>query len=492
MSGEPERTGGSHSTVADLADMHSTAGVLDRAGNDVRGAGGRLITALLRLPATAVPLAPLRAADIAADEFRLVHGLQGLAATGLDLEVIARSLRFSASAYAGADATADALMRSVQVAIALPRMTAALCSAAAWSAAATVPLPSQYDWARDAAMPERIRDKSPDQAFVAHLKHRLIASPGLTEDALITVRLLAGDSLAEVMAPGTLERRAAGTTATARVLRLLRDDHPLTVRTAPPIPHSQRPPRDVGDVFDSVGSIESEKASAGNTASRIRVRHVTSASGEGAWIVEVPGTQDWSATQPSNPSDAAANLAAVAGLPSTLYPAIEKALQTSMAKAGVKPGSEPVMLAGHSQGGIVATRLAQDRRFRTTFRVTHVATAGSPVSHIRVPASVQTLDLAHKADPVPRLDHQKPPDVRHRYGITGDPVARPEDKTDPIAVHGADRYAESARIWAPAHSTDPDVRAFYDSAFFGGDTGTVDDYHLQRKPPDVVAKVPNR
>lgn len=485
--GAPERTGGAHSTVADLTDMRVTAGVLETEGNAVRRAGGDLVSALLDLPAAAVPFAPLHAAGIAADELRLVHHPNGILATGVDLELTARALRGAAVAYAVRDACVAASLRSFKVIIAAPRVALTLYGTVQVSLAASVPLPRKWDWARDAAMPPCARNINPLAGVVGCTTAALIANPELTDATLLTAQQLL--FVVDPMTAPTLEAQAAAVVRYARAGRLLKDDRPLTV--TPVAPHERThlaPPRDGAQVISSIDRLETTCASAGNTASRIRVRQVTTADGVSAWIVEVPGTQDWSADRPRNPSDAAANLLAVAGMPSSLYPAIEKALRTSMAKKGVTPGSQPVLIAGHSQGGIVATRLAQDRRFRQTFQVTHVITAGSPVSRIALPANVKSLDFAHRADPVPRLDTQGPPDRMNRYGLTGDPARRVGDETDPIAVHGATRYADSAAHWAPANSTDPNVRDFYDSPFFHGITGTVDDYHLQRPgPPDVVA-----
>lgn len=487
MTGDPHRSGGSHSTTADLSDMRSTATVLDKVADDVRGAAGSIVSALLRLPMTAVPFSPGRAAQLGTDQLRLTSGPHGLLATSFQLEAAARGLRFSAGAYQAADTTAKGLFSALAIATAPARVAIAVTGSLALATASSVPLNPQTDFLRDALMPSYARNRGWVDTFKGSVALAIAMDPSVTDAALFTVQgvVFAGTP----QHPLTLSQQAEMVVLTGRGICLLRDDIPLTVTPVSPHDHRQQPPKEAGDVLDSINSIESSVASADNTSSRVRVRHVTGADGQGAWIVEVPGTQDWSAKSPTNPADLTANLAAVAGLPSTLYPAIEQALRTSMAKAGVKPGTEPVMLAGHSQGGIVATRMAQDQRFRSTFRVTQVMTAGSPVSNMALPDSVKSLDLAHRRDVVPRLDTQGSPDALNRYGITGDPTPRAGDLQDAIAIHGADRYAESARDWAPANSTDPDVADFYDSPFFNGDSGTVDDYHLHRKPPDVVARV---
>ena len=478
---EPERTGGSLSTEADLTDMRSTATVLDRLGDDIRRSAGQITTALFHLPASAVPFAPLQASGIAGDEAWLLHRPGGLFATAFDAEYSARSLRAAASAYATTDATIALSLRLIKVQTApfhlaffLARSTVEAGGQALRSTPPSVldmHVPSLYAGKVTVAWAA---------AFGGTVTRTMAHDPEVTEAALLTAQALFWRI--DPTTPPTLEAQAASIVWKARVIRLMRDSRPLTVTPVPSQAPSAAPPREASDILHSIDSCESSRANADNTASRIRVRRVVDATGRGSWIVEVPGTQDWSPKSPSQPSDATANLSAIAGLPSSLYPAIERALRMSMRKHGVTPGSEPVLLAGHSQGGIVATRMAQDPKFRRTFNVTHVVTAGSPVSRIALPSGVTSLDLAHRADPVPRLDTQGPPDAMNRVGITGAPRPRDGDDSNPIAMHEAGRYAQSAHDWAPASSRDADVRAFYDSPFFTGTSGSIEDYHLQRPP----------
>jgi hypothetical protein len=476
---DPERSGGSRSIQADLTDIRSTAAVLDRLGGDVAGCAGEVVGALLQLPASAVAFAPLQASAIAGDEAWLLHRPGGLIATSLDLEVTARALRGAADVYAATDATVDFSLRLLKVQTA-PIRVAFFMTRSAVDATATAfeRTPVRPD---DVRLPVRYAGKVTVAwavAFSDAAGNNLTRNPEATEATVLTAQLVF--RTVDPTTPPTLEAQAASIVARARMVGLLRDSRPLTVTPVPSQAPSTAPPREAADILHSIDSSESSRANAGNTASRVRVRRVVDATGKGAWIVEVPGTQDWSPASPRQPSDATANLAAIAGLPSSLYPAIERALRLSMRKQGVTPGSEPVLVAGHSQGGIVATRLAQDPKFRRTFHVTHVVTAGSPVSRIPLPAGVTSLDLAHRADPVPRLDTQDAPDAMNRYGITGDPQPRDGDDRNPIAMHEAGRYADSAHQWAPADSRDADLRAFYDSRFFTGTSGSVDDYHLQR------------
>ena len=70
---------------------------------------------------------------------------------------------------------------------------------------------------------------------------------------------------------------------------------------------------------------------------------------------------------------------------------------------GVIQAGEPIMLVGHSQGGMIAARLATQLR-SAEFTVTHLVTAGAPVGLAAVPRSVSVLSLQNQGDVVPELD----------------------------------------------------------------------------------------
>lgn len=128
-------------------------------------------------------------------------------------------------------------------------------------------------------------------------------------------------------------------------------------------------------------------------------------------IVNLPGTRE---TKPPGAhadvvNDMGTNFRAISGQQTTYENGVDEALRL----AGVTAG-EPVMLVGHSQGGIVAVNAA--RRFVTagTYNVQAVVTAGSPVARLDVPDSVQVLSLENRFDLIPRLDAADNPD-RHNW-----------------------------------------------------------------------------
>jgi pimeloyl-ACP methyl ester carboxylesterase len=117
--------------------------------------------------------------------------------------------------------------------------------------------------------------------------------------------------------------------------------------------------------------------------------------------VNITGTTDWGFANRHNSivSNVGTNLRALGNEPTTYAAGVLLAMRAS----GIRQG-EPVMLVGHSQGGLVAARLATDLAGSSEFTVTHVVTAGAPIGLIDVPSSVQVLSLENRSDVVPDLD----------------------------------------------------------------------------------------
>lgn len=121
-------------------------------------------------------------------------------------------------------------------------------------------------------------------------------------------------------------------------------------------------------------------------------------------IVNVPGTQTWDPRAGDNPFDATGNLAqAGPGHRSAGSQAVADAMAKLYAEQGIPPGT-PVMLNGHSQGGMTAASLASDPEFRAKYNVTNMMTTGSPVDSYGVDPSIRQINLQHQHDAVPRLD----------------------------------------------------------------------------------------
>ncbi len=144
---------------------------------------------------------------------------------------------------------------------------------------------------------------------------------------------------------------------------------------------------------------------------RVRVVEVARGDGGSAWVVVVPGTQEWSPRPGGNPFDLTTDVRAVVGDATVAAAGVAAALEVARGRARVRSSAaDPVLLVGHSQGGILAAALASDPAFTRRNRVTHVVTSGSPVGLIPVPPTTAVLSVERGDDPVPRLDLSPNPD----------------------------------------------------------------------------------
>ena len=166
------------------------------------------------------------------------------------------------------------------------------------------------------------------------------------------------------------------------------------------------------------------------------------------FVVYIGGTVDGSLGAGVQPWDMSSNLAALGGDPA----ASENAVRQAMTEAGIT-STDPVILVGHSQGGLVAMRIAQSADVTTTA----VITAGAPIHHIEPPAGVRVVAFEHTDDLVPALggpvtmpahSGQTPGStsatgilyVRHE-ALAGDSLSG----DDMLPAHNIDRYLATAR-----------------------------------------------
>ena len=220
---------------------------------------------------------------------------------------------------------------------------------------------------------------------------------------------------------------------------------------------AERVPRGLGDVLDRLDHRNTTARAAAGTEGDIGVTRVVTVGADGrplvSWIVDIPGTKDWQFHPGSRPgvNDLASNLELMAGSENARVEAVQRIL----AEAQVQPG-QPVMLVGHSQGGMVAVRAAQELAGRLD--VTHVVTAGSPVGGMAPPEGVQVLSLENRRDVVPHTDGRENPDaaahVTVHFDHAGSTIA------DNHAIDTA--YAPAAH--ALDVSADPSVRVWLDGA----------------------------
>jgi hypothetical protein len=171
-------------------------------------------------------------------------------------------------------------------------------------------------------------------------------------------------------------------------------------------------------------------------AGQIRIDRYELADGSVGFEVYLSGTSDFSLQAGDQPLDLTSDVWSIAGAESGAY----RAAAEAMKDAGVTTGT-PVMLTGHSQGGLIAAQLAASGDYRTE----GLFTTGAPAGQVAVPASVPWLALEHTDDIVPALGgsstHSDPVVVR-REVFDG----RPVDETQWFPAHRRDAYEQTAAM----------------------------------------------
>ncbi|MFV0462644.1 MAG: lipase family protein [Nostocoides sp.] len=229
----------------------------------------------------------------------------------------------------------------------------------------------------------------------------------------------------------------------------------------------------------------------------VRIVQVPQSDGSSAWIVQLPGTQRWGVKAGDNPFDLTTDVVAMTGAATVAAVGTRRALETAMARAGRTGGSDPVMLVGHSEGGILAASLAADPTFRERHSVRAVVTFGAPVASFEIPRTVSVLSVEHTQDPVPRLDGAENPDAPNWTTAKIDLGDRLDRAT---ASHDSARYAESAETLDTliAEGSQPSLTEFSTAAspfLDGAGPATVTDVRLERTlphppPADPPAPIP--
>ena len=182
---------------------------------------------------------------------------------------------------------------------------------------------------------------------------------------------------------------------------------------------------------------------AGVPTGTLAVQRVVHDDGRVTWTVVIPGTQEYVST--TQPFDGLTDLDLMAHEAADLSVAIEDALD--QAGAGSR---EPVVLVGHSLGGIVAMQLASSPDFRERHPVGAVVTAGSPTASFAVPAGIPVLNIENDEELISNLD-----------GLSGLENPRSADRvtvTRSLAASSSDLdLAAAGSIWA-AHGVRSHLR----------------------------------
>ncbi|AEE44393.1 hypothetical protein [Cellulomonas fimi] len=239
------------------------------------------------------------------------------------------------------------------------------------------------------------------------------------------------------------------------LVRFLPEPGPTVVVSRPGAP--QLPvPRDTAGAIAAVALTYDDGSATGlrgTPEATITVQRLTHPDGTVAWLVAVPGTQRAGFAEDA-PTDNGTNPRLVGGLPDDMSTAVLEAMHL----AGIA-ADEPVMLVGHSQGGMVAMSVAS--LAAGTYAVAAVATAGSPDPTVRpLPPSVQVVHLRDPADPLHQVDGS-PDRVATNVRVVRGSVERLDGLPvrTPAEAHGVGRYVRLAEH-LDAVGDDPQVRAY--------------------------------
>lgn len=258
-----------------------------------------------------------------------------------------------------------------------------------------------------------------------------------TRKALNTYWLLQREVAAGVLAARVAYPALFLLTTRPRMIGLLRDG-----RAAPAQPVPIDAETRVG-IHDLASIVTSQSLLSGG--STVRVVEVPQADGTSGWIVQIPGTISWNPSAGEAPNDLTADLELMARRSAALSAGVLDALRQAQGAAGRTGRGDPVMLTGHSLGGIAAASIAASASAREGLNITHVVTIGSPVAHLAVPEDIEVLSLAHTKDVVTHLDLAPNPDR-----LTWTTVHRN------ASGHGALAYRETSRLASTAIRTGSD------------------------------------
>ena len=358
-------SGGSDSIAADFEQLAGFASVLEGATGAIIGSL-RVLARCLTEPAmvSAAVLDPAGAAQVVA-----LAGVAtaGAAATLAGCRSVAVGLRLAAGGYRAADELDRRLAPLVAAGLGLPPALAPL------------------------AGPLRLPGAPGGSGSLggSGLQARLTGDPDLADLAV---------QLATFAGTGGLPLPAA-TAGLAGLLGSRFTDGTAMVSTRPGLPTGDDtgPPRGTADLIRALALRGAHNDGGG----AVDIRILDGPAGRRA-IVDITGTTVWNFDpRRATPqvSDLGTNLRTLANRSSVF----ERGVLQALRQAGVRPG-EPIMLVGHSQGGMVAARLAGQLRREAGFTVTHLVTAGSPIGLAPVPGSVSVLSLQNTGDLVPELD----------------------------------------------------------------------------------------
>ncbi|HET9657213.1 MAG TPA: hypothetical protein VFP72_17810 [Kineosporiaceae bacterium] len=461
--------GGVGGIRARLDDLQACAGLLRHCAAEL----GALALSLARMLATpqlqaTVTSAPVSLAAVDASAAAALAGPHGLPSVAARLEAIGVALGLAAGGYRAADSAADAAVHQAELAagvvvgraiapVLLPAVTGA---AAGYVLAGRLRLLPGSGPGTGTGGPSGTGNCGPPGPLrlLADLagtggpstEHAVAAVPGMVSGLPVPMVLGTPGVVAALASPVREVPALAGLVGLlGPVVPGLAEPGRVRVTMRPG--REVRPPADLGDLTDRIAGCYPPDDQPAPTAT-IRVDLVSPEPGRRAWVVSIPGQQEMSLRGGTNPFDLAGDVHAMARQDT----AARRSVLAAMEQAGISRG-EPILLAGHSQGGMVAAGLASDPGVRARYDITHVVTVGSPIAGYPVPDDVQVLAVEHTDDVVPRLDGRANPD-RHGWVTVERTLHAPGALADAVTAHDLDTYRGTMRL--VDRSRDLSVQAF--------------------------------
>ena len=171
--------------------------------------------------------------------------------------------------------------------------------------------------------------------------------------------------------------------------------------------------------------------------------------GEGGarrWLVSLPGTAHTDFATDENPADMESNTREMIGLESAMRLGLVEAVHDAMIRDGVAEDelcAQPVLICGHSQGGIVAVALAAMDPAQAGLDVQAILATGTPGRRRRIRPEVVMVSVAHDQDVIPSMDGAPDRFPDHRVGVRRT-LVRPK-KSPLYYAHSSATYTETVR-----------------------------------------------
>lgn len=185
------------------------------------------------------------------------------------------------------------------------------------------------------------------------------------------------------------------------------------------------------------------------------------------YIVTLPSTQDWQVAGVFFGDDMNGD-GAVNDLDTNivlrLFPEVrtqyERAVMEAMRQAGITP-TDPVLLVGFSQGGILAGHLAANRSDEFNFQ--GVLAYGAPIDDMPIPPKTEVVSMQHHDDVVHTLDLTASPPDTDTWSTYSEPVPIDPKTGQPYPqAHDNEAYRQTAlRLQAEDGSVDDGFSQFY-------------------------------